>query len=135
MKTVRSVILLIGTPTNPNKYLVYLDKGWGTWLFPNIPNKNQPLMDIKREISQQCGVPLENLIVKEKAGYSEEKPCKEHNDELRKYEYRIIEARTKEKVPVWAENTRTFETLMDLLKIDHVETANGNLIRHIMERA
>lgn len=134
MKTIENILLLIESPTNPNKYLIYMDMSWGVWLFPNFPNKGQSLMEIKKQASELAGISLDYLMVQEKGTFEETKKCPAYYDEICRYKYRIVELHVREKRPGWGPSMATFETLSDMMEIQSVRSVNENLLNYLLQQ-
>lgn len=86
-----NIILLIKNKYVPKNILVYFDKGWDTYFFPNLTNKGQSEKEIKKEIAERFWLPEDLVKLNFLSAKTEIKECAEHNNEVREYNYLIYE--------------------------------------------
>ena len=84
-----SIILLIRNYYIESEFLTYFDTGWSTQLFPSFTNEGQNKEELKEAIAKRFESPLCDVSLNYIGEFSETKPCREHNDEIREYHYEI----------------------------------------------
>lgn len=133
-----NIIVLIRNVFFPQDYLVYYDKGWDTWFFPNFTNKGQTEEELKREIAKRFWTSTDLINLSYVSSFSETKQCAEHENEERSYDYVIYEARFNRGLERFncfslAGLNYHWKSIEDLMKIDSCVKTNKKLINAVSE--
>lgn len=134
-----SSIVAIKNSIHPTEYLLYYDKGWGMYMFPNFATVTDNENNIVRKLSEQLDIDADDISIGMKAEGQEKKLSTEHNEE-REYYYRVYSVKI-DKFSYESENEFTAEgrkyrwmSVDDMLSDDMIKEHNGYVVGLVRDR-